>query len=373
MVSESKIEASLSENINLHIKKILKSISKVEIINENGLNNKYGIGFLLNFDIDQEKFYCLMSNEIKIEEDSISNKTICIHYEDENKKVSLKLDEKERYIKSLKEYGSDITVFEILNKDDISEDCFLFPELDIINNDLINSQIYMIKYEGGGKESTYSRGKLIEINKFELVYIAIKGFNSSRCLIFLENSFNVLGFDKIGNGDKSKNYGIFISPIINIIKNDIRKRRNNELQLDVYEEKKGKKPTMILKSKNAMDCGESNEQFDDYSNKNNSVGNRGLSHYLQNTSVEEDKKNEKEVNPPPPPTIKIDSEIRKLDFNDIIKILQNYSFSFNSDCYSNLNNKKNEINEYKGVIKDEEIIIYNSFMKLMEFIQIKET
>ena len=150
-----------------------------------------------------------------------------------------------------------------MNKDNISEDLFLFPELDKINNDLINSKIYMIKYEGGGKESTYSRGKILEINKYEFVYMPSKGYNSSGNLIFLENSVNVLGFDKIDKEDKSKNYGIFISHIIDKIRNDKRKKRNNELQSAPYEEKEEKKPIMILEPKNSKDCYESNEQFDD--------------------------------------------------------------------------------------------------------------
>ena len=51
---------------------IAKSICKIKI--ETPLGTTYGTGFLLRFYIEQETFYCLISNEHLISEDIINNK-----------------------------------------------------------------------------------------------------------------------------------------------------------------------------------------------------------------------------------------------------------------------------------------------------------
>ena len=129
------------EEIEPDIIKITKSICKIRIKPEknNELKVKSGTGFLLNFYINQELFYCLMSNEHVISEDMIQNKnTIYIYYDNEFKLSNIKLDEKERYIKSFKDISLDVTVVEILDKDNISKDFFLVPESSAKNDDLIN-------------------------------------------------------------------------------------------------------------------------------------------------------------------------------------------------------------------------------------------
>ena len=80
-----------------------------------------------------------MSNEHVINEDMIQNeKTIYIYYDNEFKLSVIKLDKKERYIKSFKDISLDVTVVEILDKDNISKDFFLVPESSAKNDDLIN-------------------------------------------------------------------------------------------------------------------------------------------------------------------------------------------------------------------------------------------
>ena len=66
----------------------------------------------------------------------------------------------------------------------------------------------------------------IFINKFELSYSVNTKKDSSGSPIFLKNSNKVIGIHKAGVGNK-ENIGDFIYPIINIIKEDIRKIRNN--------------------------------------------------------------------------------------------------------------------------------------------------
>ena len=57
--------------IDLNISNVSKSICKIKI--ETPLGTKYGTGFLLRFYIDQESFYCLVSNEHVISNDIIIN------------------------------------------------------------------------------------------------------------------------------------------------------------------------------------------------------------------------------------------------------------------------------------------------------------
>ena len=207
---------------------ISKSICRIIIDTkaETGPVNKYGTGFLLNFRIEQEKFYCLITSEHIINKDSIiNNNIICIYYDKENKKSYLKLDEKERYIKNFSNNDSGITVVEILDKDKISEDYFLFPELISINNDLINNQIFIPTYTKG-KGLSKSISKITKINENEFEYLDRTKKYPVGMPIFLENSMDVLGIYKQHNEDKGENYGDFIYPLIDAIKNDIRKKRN---------------------------------------------------------------------------------------------------------------------------------------------------
>ena len=74
------------------------------------------------------------------------------------------------------------------------------------------------------------------------------------------------------------------------------------------------------------------------------------------------------------PTVKIGSENSYRCFadikTDIEKFFQKYSFSFNSEKENEIDYYKKEIIKFREKIEKEEIIIYDSFMKLMEFIDI---
>ena len=112
-----------------------------------------------------------------ITQDIINNNIIEIYYDNEYKVANLKLDENKRYIKSSTEIGLDITVIEILEEDNISKDNFLWVELGIISNELINSKIYIIQYVKG-KELKNVKGEIKEINKYEFTHSASIEFGS---------------------------------------------------------------------------------------------------------------------------------------------------------------------------------------------------
>ena len=213
------------ENIDPNFTNVSKSICKI-IIRTKGKETN-GTGFLLKFWILEDYFYCLMSNEHVIKEDFINNNNIInISYDSEFKHRDIKLDEKKRYMKSFKKNGLDITVVEIIEKDNISKDYFLIPEMDINNKRLINSQIYVPQY-AGGKELTNGRGKIMHIDQNYFTYIAptIKG--SSGSPIFLGNTIKVIGIHKgnIENGDKK--YANFIYRAIDVVKSDISRKTSN--------------------------------------------------------------------------------------------------------------------------------------------------
>ena len=144
IVKECLLEVSPFEKIDQHISNISKSICKIQIITKkenDDLERKFGTGFLLNFRIDQELFYCLMSNEHVINKDILNNNNInnaiYIYYDNEFKIANINVDVKKRYIKSFIDFCLDITVVEILDKDNISKDYFLFPEQENEKNTLI--------------------------------------------------------------------------------------------------------------------------------------------------------------------------------------------------------------------------------------------
>ena len=131
-----------------YILNVSKSICKIEIETSSGKIR--GSGFLLKFYIDQELFYYLVSNEhVLTKAMSNNNNIIIFRYDAEFRSAKIKLDKKERYIKSFKDIDLDITFVEILDKDGISKDYFLSHESVQEDNRmrLIDRNIYIPQYD----------------------------------------------------------------------------------------------------------------------------------------------------------------------------------------------------------------------------------
>ena len=204
IVKECMFVSSPFEKVDTLITNVSKSICKIKI--ETGLGNKFGTGFLFKFNIDQETFYCLLSNEHVLTNDIIiNNMRIYIYYDSEYRVANITLNKNERYIRSFIDMGLDITVVEILEKDNISKEYYLSNYLlDTINyNDLIKNNIYIPQY-AKGKELVKSKGIITEINKYEFTHLASTEPGSSGSPIFLDNSVHVIGIHK---SDKSKMEG----------------------------------------------------------------------------------------------------------------------------------------------------------------------
>ena len=166
-IKECLIQFSPSfEKVNIIISNVSKSICKIKI--GSNIGNITGTGFLLSFYIEQERFYCLVSNEHVIKKELLNtNIDIYILYDNEYRAKNINLNDNKRYMKSFIDIALDITIIEIIDEDNISKDYFLFPELEErIKNNLINNSIYIPQYPGG-KELMNAKGKkkkLINLN-----------------------------------------------------------------------------------------------------------------------------------------------------------------------------------------------------------------
>jgi V8-like Glu-specific endopeptidase len=89
------------------------------------------------------------------------------------------------------------------------------------------AQIYIPQY-AKGKKLTNSRGVIKEIDRYQFSHLANTEKGSSGSPVFLKDSIKVIGIHKTGSKEVKENYGNFIYPVINKIK-------------DFYEQQKKKK------------------------------------------------------------------------------------------------------------------------------------
>ena len=92
----------------------------------------------------------------------VENKiTIDVYYDSEDKNREIELNSKERFIKDFKDITIDAILIEILPKDNISNDYFLLPQKDYMDNydKFIGKEITIIQYPQG--EMKYAGGKIL--------------------------------------------------------------------------------------------------------------------------------------------------------------------------------------------------------------------
>ena len=188
-----------------------KSLCKITVS-----SGKMSSGFLIQLFKGQKEFYCLMTNEHVITKEMIDKKIkIDIYYDSQSKFRNIELNPEERLIKEFTDIKLDITVIEIISKDEISKEYFLLPLIDYMNNynQLINKEISIIQYPRG--EMKYSYGIIKSYEQYEFSHDANTDEGSSGSPIFLRGTTKVLGIHKSGikTNNIKENFGDFIWPI----------------------------------------------------------------------------------------------------------------------------------------------------------------
>jgi len=203
--------------INNFIYDVCKSICKIII------ESKVATGFLLKLYKRDEPFYCLMTNEHVITHDMVDNEEeLEIFYDNQRRRNKIILNKEERFIRDYTFLNIDAIVIEILNKDNINDYFFLLPNLDYINDfdSLLHKKISVTQFPEGGSLS-HSEGELKSITQYEFSHLASTKNGSSGSPIFLDNVPYVIGIHKQGKIDGTENYGDFIGPVVESIKNDL--------------------------------------------------------------------------------------------------------------------------------------------------------
>lgn len=167
---------------------------------------------------------CLFTCNHVISENDIKNKIIVnIYYgkKGEEKKKNIKLDNNIRYIKSFNNYKLDVTLIEIIQNDNISEDKYLFPHLNYENgyNKYENKNFYLAEYPRRGlnsNERAISSGRITKIKDHTFEHTLYTNISSSGSPICNENC-EVIVIHNSGNSEQKINYGAFIGKIIDIL------------------------------------------------------------------------------------------------------------------------------------------------------------
>ena len=197
--------------------KVAKGTVKIELSNDKGLAS----GFFLQLKRNNKNFYCLMTNAHVVNEDMIKNKEkIKIKYDIEGKELNLELNEEERIINCYKGFTYDISIIEIIPKDEIKDKTyFLEPNTDDYNN-FIEKEIQIIQFPDA-KRLSLSKAKITgKLKTYDYMFFheASTEKGSSGSPIVLKNDDRVLGIHKGAIEGKKKNVGIFIRDIIESFK-----------------------------------------------------------------------------------------------------------------------------------------------------------
>ena len=140
MINEAEMEGSDIIQMDNCLCKVSKSICKIRI------PNKVGSGFLIKLYKENKPFYCIMTNEHVINKETIEGKNkIIVYYDNEFKRIEIELNKNERFIRDYQYMGIDVTIVEILDKDEINKEFFLLPDIEYINgyDQYIEKEIYI--------------------------------------------------------------------------------------------------------------------------------------------------------------------------------------------------------------------------------------
>ena len=225
---------------------LFNSIVKIKI------NEDLATGFFMKLKINEKHYNYLLTCNHVINEKDISKKIIIeISYGIIDKEITkkFKLDKYERFIETFN--SIDITLIEILKKDDIPEDKYLLPDLNYKNgyNYYIKKNFYLAGYpssETHKRERCISSGQITKIvDNLEFEHSLDTRHGSSGSPICLIENKCIIGIHKGGSKDSPINYGSFIGYVIDVLETKITKSK-----LDIIP---GKEKSQI---KICQKCGE---------------------------------------------------------------------------------------------------------------------
>ena len=258
---------TIPENIS---DKLYNSIVNIKL--NNGLN---ATGFFMKIKTKEKEMKCLFTCQHVISEGDINNKiTIDLYY---GKKYNesyrqIKLDNDIRYMKVFLE--EDVTLIEIIENDQISENKYLKADLnyqygyDIYEDKNFYLAGYPKDFDGTRCTSAGIIKDIIEDYKFS--HTLDTNFGSSGSPICNENC-DVIGIHTSGHKGKKINYGIFIGRIIDTLKNKpiVNKIKNYIIgELYISDEDINKDIRIINSYEQAKREDKFNSIKGDYKNKN---------------------------------------------------------------------------------------------------------
>ena len=218
----------------VNIKKVFNSIVKIEL--DNGKNST---GFFMIIELKSKEMKCLFTSRKMISDDDINNKiAINLYSEEKGKKEAkkIKLDKNIRFIKT---FNEDIIIIEIIKDDNISDDKYLYPDLNYIDgyNKMMDNNIFLAGYPINSDEKFISSGKIKKIKSdYTFEHNLDTKIGSYGSPIFNETS-QVVGIHTSFDEYKAINNGIFIEEIIKALTicNDISNDSNNNyITADIY-------------------------------------------------------------------------------------------------------------------------------------------
>jgi len=259
--------------------KLNNAIVRIEI------NGRQGTGFFLRFKIKDLPFFSLWTNFHVISEYMVNSKEkINIYYgpKKHEKEISIRLNRNKRFIRCF-ERPKDITVIQILKKDNIPEDKYLYPELNYknegfeiyANNDFYSRgypsvDIGMGQYKGESFEQT---GKIIKIfNDFEFCHTLDSRPGCSGMPICLISNKYVIGIHKSGNKKTNINKGTFIGVVVDVLEKE---------DINILP------PKLLQRGRSNYKAINYNISYDDISNDNNNISNDDISNDNNNISYDD--------------------------------------------------------------------------------------
>ena len=214
------------------MKKMFNSIVNIRFINSQS-EKIYATGFFMCILIKKQKQYYLFTCKHVISEEDINNKKIInLYYGEKNNEESIKI-ELDRNIRNIITFKIDITIIEIIKKDNILEDKYLIPDgsYEYGYDRYINKDCYLAGYPGNYSERCASVGKIIKRNDYTFSH-KLPTFGGSSGSPICNNNCDVIGIHtssgKVNMKEEDNiNYGIFIGEIIKCLKGENISNINN--------------------------------------------------------------------------------------------------------------------------------------------------